>query len=143
MFDREVKVLGFSFRLDVALVFLVIGWILGAHLLCSCVNVKVTKTEGMSNLGDKEVSPSSWISRAAEYAGGMGYKSVLAKHETYKGGPVPLPEGQLDFLYDNQFRPECCPSTYSTGTGCACMSSEQIQYLNQRGGNRTMAPSEF
>jgi len=147
MFDKEVKVLGFSFRLDVAILFLVIGWILGAHLLCSCLNVKITKTEtkkeGMTNLNDNDVSPNSWISKAAEYAGGMGYKSVLAKHETYKGGPVPLPEGQLLLLADNEFKPECCPATYSTGSGCACMSSEQIQYLNQRGGNRTMAPSEY
>ena len=33
------------------------------------------------------------------------------------------------------FKPECCPNTYSNSMGCACMSTTQYNYLNNRGGN--------
>tara|TARA_Y100000389_G_scaffold205097_1_gene263091 strand:+ start:685 stop:1098 length:414 start_codon:yes stop_codon:yes gene_type:complete len=65
------------------------------------------------------------------------------KHlEGNTGGAVPLPENQLAFFYKNKFDPSCCPSTYTSSTGCACESPEQAKYLNQRGGNRTLT-SEF
>ena len=35
------------------------------------------------------------------------------------------------FLSSNKFTPECCPSTYSSSTGCACLNPQQINYLNQ------------
>lgn len=83
----------------------------------------------------------SWISNAMKYAGNMGYKTFLQKAAENKGTPVPL-QGTMDFFKDNAFRPDCCPSTYSLSTGCACLSSDQIEYLNERGGNRTL-PTEF
>jgi hypothetical protein len=61
--------------------------------------------------------------------------SILEKNE---GGPVPLPEGELLIFDNNKFSPECCPSSYSNSDGCVCASPEQMQYLNQRGGNRTL-----
>ena len=75
-------------------------------------------------------------------------KSTWGPSEWYKalegnvGGPVPLPEGELSFFSKNKFDPSCCPSTYSSSLGCACESVEQAQYLNQRGGNRTLS-SEY
>ena len=57
---------------------------------------------------------------------------------TNVGGKVPLPEGQLYMFYKNKFDDNCCPSTYTSSTGCACISKEQSDYLNQRGGNRTL-----
>jgi len=33
------------------------------------------------------------------------------------------------------FKPECCPNTYSNSMGCACMSTKQYNYLENRGGN--------
>lgn len=33
------------------------------------------------------------------------------------------------------FKPECCPSTYSNSSGCACISDKQYDYLGKRGGN--------
>lgn len=56
------------------------------------------------------------------------------------GGKVPLAEGQLFFFYDNKFKPECCfkPQQYSSSTGCACISVDQMKHLNARGGNNTL-----
>ena len=68
----------------------------------------------------------------------LNEREAFKELETNVGGDVPLPEGELVFFDKTKFSPECCPSTYSTGAGCACASPEQMQYLNQRGGNRTL-----
>jgi len=48
---------------------------------------------------------------------------------------LPLPEGQLS-LFDNMpFSPKCCPNTYSSSMGCACMNSNTYNYLITRAGN--------
>jgi hypothetical protein len=85
---------------------------------------------------------SSWINKASIYSKNLGYQDATKKSNAYSGTQVPLPEGELFFFQNNQFKPECCPSPYSASTGCACMSSEQVAYLNSRGGNRT-SDSEY
>jgi hypothetical protein len=62
--------------------------------------------------------------------------SDLEKNEG--GGPIPLPEGELLFFDSTKFSPDCCPSSYSNADGCVCASPEQMVYLNERGGNRTL-----
>lgn len=48
---------------------------------------------------------------------------------------LPLPEGQLS-LFDNMpFSPDCCPNTYSSSMGCACMNTNTYNYLITRSGN--------
>ena len=49
--------------------------------------------------------------------------------------PIPLPQGEMDMFSTTQFKPECCPNTYSNSTGCACMTTGQYKYLIDRGGN--------
>jgi hypothetical protein len=61
---------------------------------------------------------------------------------TNVGGQVPLPDGELFMFYKNKFDDACCPSTYTNSLGCACISKEQSNYLNERGGNRTLT-SEY
>lgn len=48
---------------------------------------------------------------------------------------LPLAEGELDFFANVPFKPECCPNTYSSSMGCACMTSKDYNYLILRGGN--------
>ena len=36
---------------------------------------------------------------------------------------------QMFMLSHNQFRPECCPSTYSNDRGCACMTNSQYDMI--------------
>jgi hypothetical protein len=68
--------------------------------------------------------------------------NIYSDLEKNEGGPIPLPPGELLIFDTNKFSPECCPSTYSNGNGCACASPEQMKYLNERGGNRTLT-SEY
>ena len=48
---------------------------------------------------------------------------------------VPLPKDEMLIFANTQFKPECCPNTYSTGSGCACATMEQYNWLKTRGGN--------
>jgi hypothetical protein len=84
-----------------------------------------------------EVNLSSWVSSAVKYAKGMGTEDRLNSLQYNSGPPIPLPEDQLFFFKDTKFNPSCCPSTYTSSIGCACMSKKQFQYLTQRGGNHT------
>ena len=36
-------------------------------------------------------------------------------------------------LYRNKSSPECCPSTFSTSTGCVCTTQDQRDYVARRG----------
>ena len=49
--------------------------------------------------------------------------------------PIPLPKDELLIFANTPFKPECCPSTYSNSTGCACINLKQYNYLINRGGN--------
>jgi hypothetical protein len=144
----EFSVLGFKINVLNALIFAALGFLVATMTVASCSKVSVK--EAMTNLanaaplgdmGNSELM-NSWTSKAQAYAGNMGYEDVLEQHKQYQGTPVPLKEGQLFYFEDNKFRPECCPSKYSTSTGCACISEDQMTYLNERGGNRTL-PTEF
>jgi hypothetical protein len=41
----------------------------------------------------------------------------------------------IDIMTKTEFKPECCPNSYTTSHGCACMSDETYHYLIDRGGN--------
>lgn len=44
----EVKMLGLTFRVEVVVICIILGWIMGAHLFCSCM--RVTPYEGFEML---------------------------------------------------------------------------------------------
>jgi hypothetical protein len=67
---------------------------------------------------------------------------IYSQLENNVSGPIPLPEDELLFFDTNKFSPECCPSSYSNSEGCLCAAPEQMKYLNERGGNRTLT-SEY
>ena len=104
----DLKIFGFSCRLEVIIICLVIGFILGAHLLCSCS--KIGLQEGMAMMGSSldwdmgEGQPTSWTSKGDEYAKSMGYSDTTSKYAQYQGTPVPLPEGQMFMFADNKFK---------------------------------------
>lgn len=54
-------------------------------------------------------------------------------------GPAFQPGADQLFLFkNNQVKPECCSSSYSSDMGCVCTTPDQRNYLNTRGGNRTV-----
>ena len=101
---------------------------------------QVSRPLGWKSMEENEsddVNLSSWVSDAIKYSKGMGAEDRLNSLQYNSGPPIPLPEGQLFFFKDTKFKPSCCPSTYTSGIGCACMSQKQFQHLTERGGNHT------
>jgi len=99
-------------------------------------------TDGMSLMGSdiNEVQNGDvagmWVSKANTYASEFGYGIMNNTGSAYSADE-PLKNGEMVIFAKNKFKPECCPAPYSSSTGCVCMTPEQINYLNTRGGNRT------
>ena len=99
-------------------------------------------TDGMSLMGSdvNEVQNGDvagmWVSKANTYASEFGYGIMNNTGSAYTADE-PLKNGEMVIFAKNKFKPECCPAPYSSSTGCVCMTPEQINYLNTRGGNRT------
>ena len=104
--------------------------------------IPVTTSEGMTTMGSNinEVQNGDvagmWVTKANSYASEFGYGIMNNTGSSYTA-EEPLKNGSMVMFAKNKSKPECCPSPYSTSTGCVCMTSEQIHYLNTRGGNRT------
>lgn len=161
----DLKLFGYEARLEVVVACIIIGMFAGLFMFCDCfqysvlegmtakdmnkkANGKKAVKESFVNLSNNELNiddsyTMGWVKTAKRYASGMGNKNRLNTYKDNVGTPVPLPEGELFFFADNKFKPECCPSTYSDSMGCACLSQDQVNYINQRGGNRTLGPTEF
>ena len=45
------------------------------------------------------------------------------------------PDKSIDLLYDAKFKPECCPATYSSSSGCLCNEPQNYNIIATRGGN--------
>lgn len=59
----------------------------------------------------------------AEYKPTVGYKGLQ------------LPADKMDVMATTSFKPDCCPTVYSSSAGCACLSNEQRTFFAERGGN--------
>jgi len=166
----EIKIFGYEVRIEVIIACVIIGMVMGLVMFCDCFQYSLIEgmatkkhsagaaaaagvpkkngKEGFKNLNNNDLHiddsyTMGWVQTAKRYASGMGNENRLNTYKDNVGTPVPLPEGELFFFADNKFKPECCPSTYSDSTGCACLSQPQVDYINQRGGNRTLGPTEF
>jgi len=108
-----------------------------ACVLLVVLLLQFSYSEKFTLYGDSvdDVTNAEWVRDARAYSAA----EASNKRSDYKGTPVPLTEGQMFYFSENQFKPECCPATYSTSTGCGCMSEDQKNYLNERGGNRTFS----
>jgi len=102
------------------------------------------KKEGYTNFEDSasyslaNYSPqdtSSWSTPDLTLTRGKqpsaGAKSIMNR----PAQPIPLPEGEMLMFANTDFKPECCPNTYSNSMGCACMTTAQYGHLVSRGGN--------
>lgn len=79
----------------------------------------------------------TWVKNAQRYSKGMGNENKIDSYKYNAGPTIPLPEGQLFFFNNTKFDSECCPATYSSSRGCACLSQPQYNHLMMRGGNNT------
>ena len=135
-------VMGVSFNVLTVLVCLFIGGLIACHTFCGSAMLHNTKKEGFLNgaplnyrLG-QGVPNDTWSDPPV--TANAAYQTMYAPLAGHVGEPVP-PKG-LFMLAHNLFKPECCftPQQYSSSTGCACISKEQMQFISFRGGNNTL-----
>jgi len=140
-----MKILGSKFNLVTVLVSLIIGGLLACHLFCGCSHLK---KEGFASsaLGapigyrmGANVPGDSWAT-GPPVSNETAVASMYAPLAGNVAGKVPLPDDQMFFFYNNKFSPDCCfkPQQYSSSTGCACMSVDQMKHISARGGNNTL-----
>ena len=136
-----MNLFGIKFNLLIVIAAIMFGMVISSSLFCSCS--RITIKEGLSLMGanigytmDQGVPGDIWKTPDASK---KTAKNLYASLENTTAGSVPLPEGEMDLFYNNKFDAACCynPQSYSSSTGCACMSVEQMKYLSQRAGNNT------
>ena len=148
----EISIFGYKVELEILILIGIVYIILVGHTLCGCCNVGGiietmagrNKKEGFSGASTNDgesslyslnnynsVDTSKWGLPDLTNPNSPGAQAILNR----KPQPIPLPEGELDMFANTPFKPECCPNTFSTSSGCACMTVKQYNYLNDRGGN--------
>lgn len=126
----ELKLFGFKVRLEIVILLIILGMVMGSTLLCSCAKVDSVK-EGMAVLDYKmgEGVQTSWENEQ---------RSEGTKNRDAYNSEFVSPDQNLSYFNNTEFKPECCGSTYASSGGCACMNKQQMDYINTRGGNRTL-----
>jgi hypothetical protein len=81
------------------------------------------------------VDTSSWSRPNLTVVPGKPLSHDVKQFLNRKQQQLPLPEGEMDLFANVDFKPECCPNAYSNSMGCACMTSQDYNYLITRGGN--------
>ncbi len=139
---------GFKIRLGALVIAAIVVFIIFAQTsrsVCSCGNtsregffggaLNANNYQSYSLDKDTPVDTSKWGSPSLVVRSGEppspGAQAILNRPPQQ----VPLPEGQLSMFANTEFKPECCPNAYSNGSGCACMTVNQYNYLVSRGGN--------
>ncbi len=59
-------------------------------------------------------------------------------NEPLQGPPFEVGPDNLFMFKNNQCKPECCGASFSCSGGCVCTTPEQRNFINSRGGNRTV-----
>jgi hypothetical protein len=140
----EVKIFGQKLRVEIIILSMLVGAFIAMNMWCSCAGgflegfAAGTELVGAAlNYSIGDGVPISWEAEDTQNIT-SNTNSIYEHLDANKGSPVPLQEGELFMFSKNKFDSSCCPSTYSNSMGCACLSTEQAKYLNERGGNRTL-----
>lgn len=98
-------------------------------------NINYGESSLYSLSNDEPVDTSSWSAQNMTVTPGQPLSAGVKAFMERKPTQVPLPEGEMFMFANTEFKPECCPNTYSNSSGCACMDSGSYNYIVTRGGN--------
>lgn len=131
---------------------IILGLITSYLIFSRCMsldNTKEANKENMTNLSPSLIGfnmsdgvvGDHWAQHRTETLNSQNNDQFFSRLSNIEAGQVPLPEGKMNFFYNNKFDPKCCfkPQNYSSSSGCACISEEQMRFLNERGGNNNMS----
>jgi hypothetical protein len=94
--------------------------------------------ENAADLSAKPIGPYDKVrlqsgNKVSSYRANRPNEPLEGNYPPFKVGP-----DNLFMFKDNQCKPECCGSSYACDGGCVCTTPEQRNFLNTRGGNRTV-----
>jgi hypothetical protein len=92
---------------------------------------------GASGLGKNKMEPIGAFDGVRVSPNGSSWRGS-APNEPLLGPAFEVSPDSLFMFKNNDVKPECCPSSYSSDMGCVCSTPQQRDYINQRGGNRTV-----
>lgn len=148
MYKMNIKVLGVNLNVELLTLIFVIYLILMVNTLGSCCRVN-SYSEGFTgantNMGLSSgysltnpappINTDNWNQPNMQVTPGVAVSSGVQDILDRPTQPIPLPDGEMLMFANSEFKPECCPNTYSNSSGCACMTTGQFNYLKTRGGN--------
>jgi len=131
----NMKIFGYKCRFEVVLAAFLVGMAASCFLFGSCSKMSVN--EGFETLFGSTGAPLDHSMGAGVHSSWEKKSPATAydKKETYTIDNDN--QGGLYFFSKNEFKPECCGSEFSNSQGCACITKEQSDYINRRGGNRS------
>jgi len=163
MYNMDISIGSYKFRLEILILIVVVFWIMFGHLLCSCCTMSLregldTVQKGAKATAQKDgfvgsnnsaygpefsaskapgymMKPDTWAMPTLTYSKGTTPDAGVQAIWDRPKQPVPLPPGELDMFATTPFKPECCPNAYSSSEGCACMTVDQYNFLQNRGSN--------
>jgi hypothetical protein len=146
-----VDIFGYKVRIEYIVGFILAYMLLSSITISSCSKVNSFK-EGMQMLGselDYKMGTgvnNSWENMKQTEGPSISFREH--NHDAYQSKFVD-PSESLNFFNDTEFSYDCCGSSYSgnggllggggsSSGGCACLNKKQVDYINTRGGNRTL-----
>jgi hypothetical protein len=164
----EINLFGFKLNLEILILIGILYLIMAIHALYSCCHVKFNEgfVGASTNNGEsaefsigKMIDPKNWGTPYLEVTAGTttwGQPSLIVEPGKpispavqsildRPTPPIPLPEGELDILNNKyvEFKPSCCPSTYSNSMGCACLSPATYNFIGPTRGGNNVPYSEY
>ena len=107
---------------------------------------KIGPYDGLCLSQEKDMNKLIENNMLMNYLGVQGpIQNIVSDNSFLTGPPV---DGDADspqrlFMFSNNPTSlNCCPSTYSSSTGCVCTTEKQRDYVNRRGHNRS-SPGAF
>jgi len=143
MYNMSLDIFGYKLSIEFFILLGIIYLILACHTFCGCCNVEgftgANTNNGQSSpfslTKNSHINTSSWGNGSLIVNPGKPLPKSVKQILSRPSQPVPLPKGEMLMFANTPFKAECCPNAYSTSTGCACMTTNQYNYLVTRGGN--------
>jgi hypothetical protein len=143
----DIKIFGVNLNVELLILICVVYLIIVVNTLGSCLKcgVKESFTPANTNFGESKlfsisnpappINANKWNQPNMVVTPGQPLSKGAQDILNRPSQPLPLPDGEMLMFANTEFKPDCCPNTYSTGSGCACMTTDQFNYLTVRGGN--------
>jgi hypothetical protein len=75
------------------------------------------------SMGPYDTASKGWMSSEHMPVGGLPQNKALE-------------ENKLMYLVGNEVDHKCCPATFTTDTGCVCLTQKDKNFMARRGGNK-------